>query len=184
MFSKVLAFGLGTLAIARAAPAFSFQTPMLSCNVNLATLPDADGSSRPLVLPSRSMDSSREHTIFITKLLDMTSFVATTTGNTIVVSRTREFPGPFGMWKVETSGDPAANEYTLTNIGLNAGTYATSQAHGKGDSFAIEPAGEGLFVIKVPNEDKVWTVDPQAVRSPVYLKGEDGVATAWRFEAV
>ncbi|KAF7350836.1 hypothetical protein MSAN_01645500 [Mycena sanguinolenta] len=35
MFSKLLALGLGALAVARAAPAFSFQTPLLSCSVNL-----------------------------------------------------------------------------------------------------------------------------------------------------
>ncbi|KAF7357247.1 hypothetical protein MSAN_01319700 [Mycena sanguinolenta] len=180
MFSKVLTFGLGALALVRAAPAFSFQTPMLSCNVNLATT----------VGTAQSFDGPVPGTYIIyNEAFGQDQLRSYQRGDEIFVSRTREFPGPFGEWRVETSGDPAANEYTITNVGLDAGTYATSAGRittkaGSGDTFAIQPAGEGLYTIKVPNADKVWTVDPQTVRSSVYLKGQDGVATAWRFVQV
>ncbi|KAF7357257.1 hypothetical protein MSAN_01320900 [Mycena sanguinolenta] len=177
MFSKVLAFGLGALALVRAAPAFSFQTPMLSCDINLPTT----------VGTAQSFDALEPGTYSIyNEAFGQNQLRSYRTGDAIYVSRTLEFPGPFGMWRVETSGNPAANEYTITNVGLNAGTSATFAGEiatqpGKGNSFAIEPAGEGLYVIKVPNEDKVWTVDTQTARSSVYLKGQDGVATAWKF---
>ncbi|KAF7357246.1 hypothetical protein MSAN_01319600 [Mycena sanguinolenta] len=177
MFSKVLAFGLGALALVRAAPAFSFQTPMLSCNINLPTTAQSFDGLEP-----------GTYTIY-NEAFGQNQLRSYRTNDAIYVSRTLEFPGPFGMWKVETSGDPAANEYTITNLALNAGTYATggneiATRPGPGDTFAIQPAGEGLYVIKVPNEDQVWTVDTQTVRSSVYLKGQDGVATAWKFVPV
>ncbi|KAJ7467285.1 hypothetical protein B0H11DRAFT_1921551 [Mycena galericulata] len=78
---------------------------------------------------------------------------------------------PFGVWKVESSGNPGSNEYTITNLGLNAATYATSEArchplcrhsnlielldlkgkivtkYGQGNSFSVEPAGDDTFVV-------------------------------------
>ncbi|KAF7350788.1 hypothetical protein MSAN_01640300 [Mycena sanguinolenta] len=173
MFSKVLAFGLGALAIVRAAPAFSFQTPMLLCDANFATS----------VSPTKSFSTIEPgvYRIYNEAYGLHDQLRSYRVDDPIFVARTREEPGPFGIWRVETSGNPDANEYTLTNVGLNAGAHADSQAR-KGDTFAIESAGQGNFVIKVPNDNKVWTVDTKLLKAPVYLKGEDGVATGWRFE--
>ncbi|KAJ6497284.1 hypothetical protein C8R45DRAFT_1211225 [Mycena sanguinolenta] len=55
-----------------------------------------------------------------------------------------------------------------------------------GENFAIEPAGDGEFEIKVPGRDMVWTADPVVATAPaksdVYLKPQDGSKeTRWKF---
>ncbi|KAF7350822.1 hypothetical protein MSAN_01644100 [Mycena sanguinolenta] len=60
---------------------------------------------------------------------------------------------------------------------------ATTLKAGQGDSFSIEPAGDGTYTIKVPNEDKVWTVNPLKAYSAASLRPQNGgIKTRWKFE--
>ncbi|KAJ6497297.1 hypothetical protein C8R45DRAFT_1093692 [Mycena sanguinolenta] len=160
MFSKILAFGLGALAIVRAAPASSIQMPVLSCSINLDT--SASAKSFDPILPGKYLIYNEAHE----GEFQLNTY---TPVEPIFVMRTREFPGPYGIWEVAPSGKWGSNEYTITNTGINAlqfvdlkGQVATSLKFSEGDSFSIEPAGGDTFTIKVPNEDKVWAVNPMA----------------------
>ncbi|KAJ6497310.1 hypothetical protein C8R45DRAFT_1211245 [Mycena sanguinolenta] len=175
MFAKILALGLGALAVARAAPAAFSQNVMLSCSVNLDV-------SAP---PAKSFNAIEpgEYMIFNK---DFGSSPIRTYGvdRPVFAIEVGEWPGPFGFWRVDPSGGLGSNEYTMTNVRLNTGTHVNSENKivtipGKGDRFSIEPAGDNTFTIKVPNEDLVWTVDTEEVMAPVYLKHQDGVATRW-----
>ncbi|KAF7364104.1 hypothetical protein MSAN_01069400 [Mycena sanguinolenta] len=117
MFSKVLAFGLGALALVRAAPAFSFQTPMLSCNVNLdaAVAPVTSNAIQP-----------GQYKIY-NEAFGYAQLRSYSLNEPIFVSYTREEPGPFGMWNVIQTGSPGSNEYKIVNLGLS-GVTRVSQA--------------------------------------------------------
>ncbi|KAJ7512987.1 hypothetical protein B0H11DRAFT_15328 [Mycena galericulata] len=177
MFSKVLALGLGALALVRAAP--SFQMPMISCRVNVQTSVAAADNSFDVLPPGTYSISNNAF-----EGVQLRSYGK---DEPIFVSLTREFPGPFGLWRVEQSGN--GNEYKITNVGLNAPTYISDKnliyTGSKSDSFSIEPAGDGLFTIRVPNQDKVWSLDGNPVRANVQLRGQDGNRDqVWRFMRV
>ncbi|KAJ7785260.1 hypothetical protein DFH07DRAFT_787241 [Mycena maculata] len=108
------------------------------------------------------------------------------TDQPIFVSLTREWPGEFGQWKVEKRDD--SNLYTITNIGLSSPVHSSNDLvvpGPSGDGFSIEQAGDNVFTIRVPNEDKVWTVNTNTVRSDVHLEGQVGTtAQLWRFVPV
>ncbi|KAF7364098.1 hypothetical protein MSAN_01068800 [Mycena sanguinolenta] len=175
MFSKVLAFGLGALALVRAAPVFSFQTPMLSCSVNV------DASVAPVT--SNAIEPG-VYKIY-NEAFGPAQLRSYTLNTPIYVSYTREEPGPFGLWNVISVG---SNEYKIVNAGLSSvalvsqGQIITEPRQGGGDNFAIEPAGEGMFTIQLPDRDRVWTVDASGPRSDVSLKPQDGASEArWKF---
>ncbi|KAJ6497333.1 hypothetical protein C8R45DRAFT_1093729 [Mycena sanguinolenta] len=172
MFSKLVAFGLGALAVVRAAPAVSFQNSLLSCSVNL------DAS----VAPVKSCNA-------IAPLAEPKYRIYNEAFGNNPVFVGLEDPGVYGTWWIAPSGNPGSNEYIITNAGLrtraevNGGAVATTD--GEGDSFTISPAGEGTFTIQVPNEDKVWTVIPAGRASAVYLRPQDGsLAAKWRLVPV
>ncbi|KAF7364105.1 hypothetical protein MSAN_01069500 [Mycena sanguinolenta] len=112
MFSKVLAFGLGALAIVRAAPAFSFQTPMLSCSVNL------DASVAPVT--SNAIEPG-QYKIYNEAFGDylLRSYGV---GQPILVSYSSEDLGPYEMWNVIPVG---TNEYKIVNLGHSGVTRAS-----------------------------------------------------------
>ncbi|KAJ6479170.1 hypothetical protein DFH09DRAFT_1108159 [Mycena vulgaris] len=108
----------------------------------------------------------------------------------IVVSATKENPGSFELWEVKSAVD-GSNQYTIFNVGgLKTSTFArddglliSGNPGGARDSFSIERAGDGVFLVRVPNEDKVWTVaNPIDVRSSVKLYPQTGASNQnWRF---
>ncbi|KAJ6497348.1 hypothetical protein C8R45DRAFT_1093742 [Mycena sanguinolenta] len=172
MFSKLLAFGLGALAVVGAVPAVLSQKPLLSCSVNFETS----------VAPVESFAAIEpgEYMIY-NEAFGKNPVRAYTPNFPAFVSL--EDPGAFGIWWVEPSGYPGSNEYTMTNTGLHTQAKVREtvvvSTDGQGDSFAIWPAGEGTFT--VPDEDKVWTVVPAGKRSPVYLRPQVGaLAAKWR----
>ncbi|KAF7350839.1 hypothetical protein MSAN_01645900 [Mycena sanguinolenta] len=173
MFSKLLALGLGALAVVHAAPAFSFQTPLLSCSVNL------DAS----VAPVQSLDV-RQYWIYNAAFERRPLRVFAPHED---VSVGPEVPGEFARWLI-TPGKPGSNEYTFTNVGAYADIKVEkgmlhSTTVGQGDNFVISPAGEGMFTIQVPNEDKVWTVTPGGSASNVFLRpARGGSDSRWILE--
>jgi len=107
--------------------------------------------------------------------------------NPVFVSSTREFPGPFELWDVKDSVD---GSYTLRNIGLNtiaaAGPSGFVVTEPKATSFSIEPAGDGEFVIKLPDADSVWNVElPVIPRGDIRLRPANGSPTQrWTFALI
>ncbi|KAF7346688.1 hypothetical protein MSAN_01806600 [Mycena sanguinolenta] len=179
MFSKLLAFGLGALAVVRAAPAFSFQTQQLSCSVNL------DVS----VAPVHSFNALEPGQYRIwNEAFTSGPLYATHPNSPVLLSPGN--PGPTTIWSIAPSGNPGSNEYTITNTASNVGTRVTSglvfSTAGRGESFTISPAGEGTFTIQVPNKDEVWTVRiPGNEMLPVFLLPEEGgIESRWRFVRV
>ncbi|KAJ7176195.1 hypothetical protein C8R43DRAFT_555544 [Mycena crocata] len=98
----------------------------------------------------------------------------------IFISRTLEFPGPFGVWRIEFSGHGSEDTYQISNMGLDVHTFVDKKGNvvsGKkqdAQNFAIQTAGDNTFVIKMPNEDQVWTVENENVRSNVVLQPQEG----------
>ncbi|KAF7350854.1 hypothetical protein MSAN_01647500 [Mycena sanguinolenta] len=175
MFSKLLALGLGALAVVHAAPAFSFQTPLLSCSVNL------DASIAPVkafnAIPSGNYRIYNE--AFGQRPLRVF-------GPDQAVWVGPEVPGDYAKWFIAPSGNPGSNEYIISNIGSKTGTKVTRgmvvSTAGKGDSFTISPAGEGTYTIQIPNEDEVWTVNGGDSVSNVFLGREQGeIESRWIF---
>ncbi|MFC7585609.1 RICIN domain-containing protein [Nonomuraea antimicrobica] len=116
-------------------------------------------------------------------------------GGELFVSSTRENPGPFELWQIERSG----SGYTIQNVGINMikmlDSYATARQTVEGEAvvtnrhpstWSIAPAGEGTYVIKVPNEDLLWNVEPPVVpRGDVQLRHANGSDTQrWRLVRV
>ncbi|KAJ6497296.1 hypothetical protein C8R45DRAFT_1093691 [Mycena sanguinolenta] len=166
MFSKVLAFGLGALALVHAAPAVSLKTPVLSCNVNF----------RGIVAPVEPLPQIElgNYKIFNDELpsAQLSTFQL---DEPIFVSTTFNSPGPYGLWTIVPTGESGSNQYMI-------GFVVTS--YDQPDSFSIQPAGNNTFTIKVPNEDKVWAIVPWLSKSAVFVRAQDGLATKWRFEKV
>ncbi|KAJ7121100.1 kinase-like domain-containing protein [Mycena epipterygia] len=158
MVFKILAFGLAALNLARAASLF--QTPLISCNVNLGSSKLATAGNLEPAIPAG------DYLIFnVATHSQVRSYVP---NNPIFVSRTREFPGPFGTWTLKPADEDAFN---IRNVGLGVYTFVDDDKNViSGDkkgpaSFAVQPAGGNRFVIKVPNADLVWTVDPNTIKS-------------------
>ncbi|KAJ7121040.1 hypothetical protein C8R44DRAFT_787248 [Mycena epipterygia] len=144
---------------------------MLYCNMNLGTSAAAGHKVKPAIDPG-------DYLIFN---VATNSQVRSYTPNDVVfVSQTREYPGPFGTWTLEPAKEDA---FTLLNVGLQMHAFVDDDNNViTGDeedatSFAIQPAGGNQFVIKLPNEDMVWTVDDGALRSPVHLEPASGSDT-------
>ncbi|KAJ7884130.1 hypothetical protein B0H14DRAFT_2564517 [Mycena olivaceomarginata] len=166
MFSKVLAFGLGAVALARAA---SLQTPMLMCNINLGT------SAGPV----KSFSALDPGVYNIYNVASTTQLRSYTRNQPIFISYTREFPGPFGEWKVDPAG---SDGFTITNQGLATPTYIDDAGNivagtQPPEIFAINRAADGAFVVQRVNEDQVWTADgslgtlPCDAPAPKWIRG-------------
>ncbi|KAF7350837.1 hypothetical protein MSAN_01645700 [Mycena sanguinolenta] len=164
MFSKVFALGLGALALVRAAPAFSFQTPMLSCSANFDTSVAA--------IKSNAIEEGF-YQLYNEAWDDKEAGDSQLRGfgyEPIYVSYSDDNPGPFGVWHIKPSGIPDSNEYKIINHGQGRATdvsQACYRRHGmgiqadltrlkdrivighdeSGTNFAIEPAGDGLFTV-------------------------------------
>ncbi|KAF7350821.1 hypothetical protein MSAN_01643900 [Mycena sanguinolenta] len=182
MFSQLLAFGLGAL-----------KTPLLAITYGA----NFDASVAP-TKPFVGIEPGN-YKIFNQEFGNGT-LRAYSANEVISVANDRNSVGPYEIWSVSPSGECGSNEFTIANRGLGDGTYGqVITTYGKGDSFSIEPAGDDLFTvgsyslphfyfltifgkIKVPNEDEVWSVTPEIQESPVFIKGQDGYATRWRFE--
>jgi len=102
----------------------------------------------------------------------------------VFVSSTKENPGPFELWDVI---EPEDGSYILRNLGLR--TFASGSAGELVEtrpvvtSYNIEPAGDSQFVIMLPNEDSVWTVESVGpFRSNIKLLPANGRTTQrWIF---
>ncbi|KAF9011704.1 hypothetical protein BDQ17DRAFT_1420127 [Cyathus striatus] len=75
-------------------------------------------------------------------------------------------PGvPYGIWEITKAGQGG---FSIRNMGLGTNLTATElnpyvivDSHGvPATTFAIQPAGFDQFVIKLPYDDLVWTMDP------------------------
>ncbi|KAF8188878.1 hypothetical protein K438DRAFT_2145910, partial [Mycena galopus ATCC 62051] len=179
MFSKILAFGLSALAVVNAAPvAFSFQNPMLSCSVNML------GTAAV-----KSFDEFPGAGLFkvSNKAFPDLRLVAGKWGKPVKLSDPGEVPDSLGVWHIQPVNDGSA-EYAIFHVGLRAATSSVRDVIIAGGNtptilFAIESAGGEDYVIKVPNEDKVWSFGSSS--GVVQLEPQQGAATQlWRFEAV
>jgi len=99
---------------------------------------------------------------------------------TIFVSSTREFPGPFEHWAVTV----VTGGYTIMNVGLNAFCRANAAegqpviTHDAPTVFEISNADEETYVIKIANADLLWTAGPPVVpRGEIMLHGAQGLDT-------
>ncbi|KAF8140861.1 hypothetical protein K438DRAFT_1785324 [Mycena galopus ATCC 62051] len=157
MISKVLTFGLGALALVRAAPAaFSFQTPMLSCSVKMGTVRAvvhfyddnaAELESSSLVPRCCHADLVRRIRTLQPGLWIQALRSDKDTEELIFLSRTGDFPV----------------EYALRRLNFSSGCEAE---RGFKSIYHIQRRRQcGTYVdlkIKLPNEDKVWTVQVDA----------------------
>ncbi|KAF8190205.1 hypothetical protein K438DRAFT_1763224 [Mycena galopus ATCC 62051] len=178
MFSKILAFGLGALALVNAAPAvFSFQTPMLSCSVNMLdtaavkSFDEFPGPGRYKISNTAFPDSQ---------------LVARQWAQPVTLSYPGEDPGPSGVWDILPPQDGSAG-YVIFNVDLRAATSSFRDVIVAGGTtaapFAIEPAGGKEYVVKLPNEDKVWSLG--STFEALHLEPQQGAAKQlWRFEPV
>ncbi|KAF7350838.1 hypothetical protein MSAN_01645800 [Mycena sanguinolenta] len=194
MFSKFLALGLGALAFVRAAPALSFQTPLLSCSVNLdavlttvSLFVTTHNTHHPSSLspPVKSLDGGQY--MFYNEAFGDRPLRVFAEDEAVWVGP--EDPGDYARWSFTPSGNRGSEEYTINNIG--SGTRAKIEKGmiystiGQGDSFIIAPAGEGMSTIQVPNDDKVWTVTPGGSKSNVFLRtGRRVNESLWRIVQV
>ncbi|KAJ6497306.1 hypothetical protein C8R45DRAFT_1093701 [Mycena sanguinolenta] len=181
MFSKALAFGLGALALVRAAPALSVHNHMISCNTNFPTP----------VAPVKSFDTIEPGRYAIYNEAMSAQLRAYVFDEQIFVSLTREWAGDFAVWDIQPRGSYG---YTITNVGLEAATQVAFPASryfkgkifttsGPGQTFYITSAGEGYFNIKIPT----WTWCGLSIgeSDQVYLKPADGGdETRWTFTRV
>ncbi|KAF8190211.1 hypothetical protein K438DRAFT_1971088 [Mycena galopus ATCC 62051] len=180
MFSKILAFGLGALALVNAAPAvFSFQTPMLSCSVNML------GTSQAAVKSFDEFSVARRYKISNKAFPDL-QLIARQSGGPVTLPSPGEDPGSLGMWEILPVQDGSAG-FAIINVGLNAATSSFRDVIVAGGPtptpFAIQRAGEKEYVIKLPNEDKVWSLGSPF--EALHLEPQQGDAKQlWRFEAV
>ncbi|KAF8164187.1 hypothetical protein K438DRAFT_1941965 [Mycena galopus ATCC 62051] len=188
MFSKILAFGLGALALVNAAPAdFSFQTPMLSCSVNML------GTSQAAV---KSFDSfpPGKYKIF-NKAFPDSQIVAhpwdeevtlSTPGKPVTLSPPGLDPGPVGVWRIRyLLGEH--KPYEISNIGTHEPTYCTEyliRTGGLISPFNILPVGGQEYMIQPTElEDSVWSL---GIDETVHLEPQQrgDPRQLWRFEAV
>ncbi|KAF8189276.1 hypothetical protein K438DRAFT_2019141 [Mycena galopus ATCC 62051] len=174
MFSKILAFGLGALALVNAATAvFSFQTPMLSCNVNML------GTSQAAVKAFDELPEdhkSGQYKIFNKAFPDL-HLVARQALQPVMLS----FPGE------DPVGDRImGGRILLRNVGINAGMefsgYDIIAWSSGGSAFAVERAGEE-YVIKLIHEDLVWSLGSSSDK--LHVESRQGLPKQlWHFQAV
>ncbi|KAJ6495439.1 hypothetical protein C8R45DRAFT_1072824 [Mycena sanguinolenta] len=187
MFSStLLAFGLSALALVRAAPAASFQAPMLSCSVELTSDIAPPSAESAFGAAFGDLESGVYQ---ITNAAFGGQLRAYGANQPVVVGPPLNAPSTTAMWSVVSQG---GNEYTISNFRSKAGTIVTSvgtiiTVPGPGAAFAVSPAGDGTYTIQVPNEDEVWAVsdDPASAGrdTPVYLKPQNGgLETKWVFK--
>ncbi|KAJ6556832.1 hypothetical protein DFH09DRAFT_550685 [Mycena vulgaris] len=175
MFSKVLALGLAAFSLVHAA---ALQTPMVSCGVSFGE------STRPTKFKAFARIEPGRYKIF--NVATETQLRNYQNGPPIFVSYTREPSGPFGEWDVQPAR--GSDEYTIINVGLQTPAIVDDDdrvisggIRGQ-DTFTITPTQNSAFIVSVPNDDKVWTVDTNVVRSPVELQPQMGKdEQAWRF---
>ncbi|KAJ6497285.1 hypothetical protein C8R45DRAFT_124588 [Mycena sanguinolenta] len=121
MFSKVIAL-LGALALAQAAPAVTFKTPMLSlsCSANFDTS----------VAPVKSFAGLEpgNYKIF-NEEFGNGALRAYSVNEAISVSKDRQSLGPYAMWTVSPSGEWGSHEFTIANLGLGDSTYVSNEEH-------------------------------------------------------
>jgi hypothetical protein len=129
--------------------------------------------------------ASEPGTYRIFNVASHSSLRAYNAGQVAYVSSTREYPGPFELWKIERSG----STYTIKNVGLDSYAAAPQTEEGASvvtnrapSTWSIESAGDNTYVIKVPNEDLLWNAEPPVIpRGDVRLRGADGSETQrWR----
>ncbi|KAJ7887927.1 hypothetical protein B0H13DRAFT_1888682 [Mycena leptocephala] len=149
MFSKIFAFGLAALSFVGAAPATGFQAPMaMSCSINVLSVSDS------------AVAHSLEPGFYHIRDFMGTQLRSYEHDDPVFVSLTKEYPGPFGEWKVATAPDGA---YIISNVGLESPVYVGDDGtiiagHHEAVPFAIQPAGDNTFVVKAVYEDLVWTL--------------------------
>jgi hypothetical protein len=99
------------------------------------------------------------------------------------VTSTKEYPGDFALFDIQKADDSSG--YTIKNVGLDKFVSAFEEnkgaplfANGKTEAFSVEEAGEDEYVIKVVNEDLVWTVsEPVIPTGTVILWPQEGAPT-------
>ncbi|KAJ6493253.1 hypothetical protein C8R45DRAFT_1212654 [Mycena sanguinolenta] len=149
MFSKVLAFGLSALALVRAAPE-------LTCSSHATSV--GHFKSFGAVNPGL-------YKIYNAALgAELRSFAL---AEQLYVTLTSDWVGDYAVWDIQRH-EGNAYEFTISNVGIkhqgiknevqatSQGALVTLPTHG--DCFSIEPAGDGLFTVKVPNTDAVWSI--------------------------
>ncbi|KAF7350790.1 hypothetical protein MSAN_01640500 [Mycena sanguinolenta] len=179
MLSKLLAFGLGALAIARAVPAVSFDNHPLSYSLNLATA----------VAPIQSSDPGLELGLYriYSDGFGWSQLFAHALDYPIYLDRLSPSPHQLGLWGVEKTAD---GSYLITNVGIETRTNGIGGCPAvpikflydwvgitrldKCEPLLIKPAGKSgeddTYTIASLHSDLVWTAD---TRSDVHISHVD-----------
>ncbi|MFF4415795.1 hypothetical protein ACFYY8_24975 [Streptosporangium sp. NPDC001559] len=174
--------GLARMAVAAMLLLGSWAMSSLGATANAT----ADGT-QPL--------AAAANTYRIVNTASHSSLRAYNEGAPVFVSSTRENPGPFELWEITR----VQGGFTIKNVGLSlvrhSNVYASVSRSEEGEpvitdrqptTWSVEPAGHGTFVVKAPNEDLLWNVEPPVVpRGDVALRGANGSDTQrWQFVPV
>ncbi|KAJ6570896.1 hypothetical protein DFH09DRAFT_1362524 [Mycena vulgaris] len=177
MFSKLLAFGLCALTFAAAAPS---QQVSISCVI---------GQSAPATQLSTSTGPIPPGRYRIINQAGRGLLKSSDEGAPIIFSKVPERPGPYEEWIVEAAGEQTY--HIVSNLVhkpvayLPEGPLIVSRGEPwMKTEFSLSPAGNEEFVVKVPDQDMVWTIADMIVpSSPIILKGQDGsAAQRWYFQ--
>ncbi|KAF8164185.1 hypothetical protein K438DRAFT_1984883 [Mycena galopus ATCC 62051] len=183
MFSKILAFGLGALALVNAAPAvFSFQTPMLSCSVNML------GTSQAAVKSFDYFGGPGKYKIY-NKAFPGLQLVALNWGQPVMLSSPSEDPSLLGVWEFKRFTD-GSDGYSIINAALrgplspSGDRIIVGARIGVSFPFRVKSAGgeeeSEDYVIELG--DKVWSLGSSS-EVPLHLEPQQGAARQlWRFE--
>ncbi|KAJ6552598.1 hypothetical protein DFH09DRAFT_1167092 [Mycena vulgaris] len=173
MFSKLLKFGLCALTLTLAAAAPSQQVS-ISCAISQS------GTS---LLGSKGIERGVYR---IVNEVGEGVLKAYRPFTPVLISKNMEFPVTLQQWRVEPTEE---GNYRFVNLQYNMpiihdkGTLILAPGPSPAAEFALDPAEGDTFIVKVPNEDDVWTVSyPDAFTSMVQLRGANGEeAQRWKF---
>ncbi|KAF7373887.1 hypothetical protein MSAN_00601000 [Mycena sanguinolenta] len=162
-FSKVLAFGLVAFSSVRAIP--FMQT---SCTVDFGTVSTGlmqsyIGSLLQSVGPSHASNVLDPGVYRIVNVATNTPVAASVQNGQIYVTIEGQQPGALAEWKLQKADQGG---FTITNVALGTSIFSANQGllfcgwATPAETFAIEPAGSGEFIIKEVAADEEWTLVP------------------------
>ncbi|EJD37467.1 hypothetical protein AURDEDRAFT_147027 [Auricularia subglabra TFB-10046 SS5] len=99
-------------------------------------------------------------------------------GEPVFASLSREFPGAFGLWDFHPGSEEGV--YKIRNVGLDLFIVAKRDGQlvvapgGDPTEFRVQPASDNVVLIKLAQEDKVWTMSGKGARQEVSLEGANG----------
>ncbi|KAF7334720.1 hypothetical protein MVEN_02302700 [Mycena venus] len=145
-FSKVLAFGLVALSSVRAIP-----FTQVSCSVDFGTS----------VGPTHAFNAVEPGFYLIINVATNTPVIASAENGEVGMAIEGRRPDDLGKWELKKADQGG---FKIYNVALKDSPIWSSNGElfcGKfkeAETFAVEPAGPGVFNIKEVNRDDEWTV--------------------------